>query len=217
MKYDDILFDLDGTLTDPGEGITNSVAYALKKNGITPPPREALYPFIGPPLNESFMKYFGFSEADSFRCVDDYREYYRDRGIFENRLYEGIPELLKSLKSAGRTVLLATSKPTVFAAQILEHFGIADCFAGVYGSELDGSRTHKADVIAYALQKSGIDDVSHAVMVGDRFHDVVGAKQNGISTIGVLYGYGSQEELENAGALCTVGDVVSLQRALLGA
>ncbi len=209
-----LLFDLDGTLTDPGLGITNSVAYALRCFGIEPPPREQLYPFIGPPLLDSFRNFCGFSDADAHRAVDCYREYYRDRGIFENRLYDGIPELLQALCGAGRRIVLATSKPELFAVQILEHFGIARFFHFTAGALLDETRTRKADVIAHALSISGADP-SEALMIGDREYDVLGAREQGLETVGVLYGYGSRAELERAGAAWLAGSVAELQGLLL--
>ena len=198
--YDWIFFDLDGTLTDPGEGITNSVAYALKKEGIEPPERQQLYRFIGPPLVDSFMKYYDFSKERAHRAVEEYREYFRDRGIFENRVYEGVPELLASLTAQGKKLVLATSKPELFAIRILEHFDLSRFFTFAAGALMDETRTAKGDVIAYALQSCGITDGSRVLMVGDRLHDVKGAQQCGLDSVGVLFGYGSREELTEAGA-----------------
>ena len=204
--FDAVLFDLDGTLTDPYEGITRSVQYALARYGINVEDRGPLAAFIGPPLNESFMKYYGFSEEESYRAVEVYREYFRPKGIFENELYPGTVTLLERLTDAGKEVILATSKPEIFAKQVIEHFNIAKYFSKVVGSELDGRRTDKAEVIKAALE--GTD--GPAVMVGDRMHDVAGANANGIPAIGVLWGYGSREELENAGAWKTVSDTDEL-------
>lgn len=198
--YKNILFDLDGTLTDPGVGITNSVAYALKKYGITVEDKKELYKFIGPPLKTSFQEFYGFSEDDSALAVEYYREYFKEKGIYENRVYDGIRELLSSLKSDGRTLILATSKPEQFALRILEHFDIKHFFCLVAGATMDGLRSEKADVIRYALEQSNVEDVSSTVMIGDRKHDVIGAFANGIDAIGVLFGYGSKKELEEAGA-----------------
>lgn len=209
-----LLFDLDGTLTDPGKGITNSVAHALKCFGITPPEREALYPFIGPPLVDSFRRFYGFSDHDAHRAVDCYREYYRDRGIFENTLYDGIAELLADLRRAGYQILLATSKPEQFALQILEHFGILAYFHHTAGALMDETRTKKSEVIAHALAISGCE-AGRCMMIGDREYDVLGAKEFGIDTIGVLYGYGSREELEAAGAVMTAESVQALRGILL--
>ena len=200
MKYEVVLFDLDGTLTDPGAGITNSVAYALKKYGILTEDRTKLYKFIGPPLHESFEVFYGFSEEQAKEAVDYYREYYSDRGIFENVVYEGIKELLVQLKEAGKTLLVATSKPEMFARMILEHFGLTKYFDYIAGANMDGSRTRKDEVILYALMEGDVTDLSKAVMIGDREHDILGAKKVGVDSAGVLYGYGSLEELRAAGA-----------------
>lgn len=203
--YDIILFDLDGTLTDPGEGITNSVAYALAKWGITEADRSKLYRFIGPPLKDSFMEYYGFTPEDADAAIVAYRAYFRDRGIFENRVYDGIEELLKSLKAHSKTVVLATSKPEEFARRILVHFGLDGYFDLIAGATMDSSRSRKGDVIAYALEsletEKGIAVSKTAtVMVGDRHQDIRGAKENGLDSIGVLFGYGDRAELETAGA-----------------
>ena len=200
MRYDQLLFDLDGTLTDPGEGITNSVKYALQKWGIEVGDRRELYRFIGPPLSASFRDFYGFSEEDSLKCVEYYREYYRNRGIFENRVYEGVPELLSRLKGEGRALILATSKPEGFAKQILEHFDLVKYFDFVAGASMDESRNKKGDVIRYALSMASVRDLSRALMIGDREHDILGARQNSIESLGVLYGYGDEEELRGAGA-----------------
>lgn len=209
-----LLFDLDGTLTDPGEGITNSVAYALRCFGIEPPPRQQLYCFIGPPLVDSFRRFYGFSDTDAHRAVDCYREYYRDRGIFENVLYDGMDTLLHTLCEAGYQILLATSKPEPFAVQILEHFHLLSCFYRIAGALMDESRTGKADVIAHALAISGCKS-DQCVMIGDREYDILGAKAHNMPAIGVLYGYGSREELHAAGATQLVETVADLQHLLL--
>lgn len=200
MTYKTVLFDLDGTVTDPGIGITNSIMYALHKFGIEVEDRTSLYPFIGPPLKESYHKYYGFDEAGQEQGVVWYREYYRDKGIFENILYDGMDRLLKQIKDSGRQVVLATSKPEEFADRILKHFGIAQYFDFVAGAAMDDTRTKKTEVIEYALESCGIMDVSTAVMVGDREYDILGAKAFGMDSIGVLYGYGDRQELEAAGA-----------------
>ena len=198
--YKYALFDLDGTLTDPGEGITRSVQYALAKFGIIVEDRRELYCFIGPPLHESFEKYYGFSREDAFCCMDAYREYFAVKGIFENEVYAGIPEALSALQKAGVRISLATSKPEIYAKQILEHFGLIGYFDAVAGSELDGSRTKKAEVITRALELLGNPDVRDCVMIGDREHDIIGGKAHGMDTIGVTFGYGSEDELQIAGA-----------------
>lgn len=199
-RYDVILFDLDGTLTDPGLGITNSVMHALKKYGIEVEDRKTLYKFIGPPLIESFEKYYGFSHEDAVKSVDYYREYYKDKGIYENKVYDGIENLLIKLSENNKKIILATSKPEAFAREILRYFGLDKYFLFTAGSTMSETRTNKADVIEYALAECGITDKASVVMVGDREHDIIGANKNSIDSIGVLFGYGSREELENAGA-----------------
>lgn len=198
--YQYVLFDLDGTLTDPGAGITNSVAYALNKYGIQAKDRTQLYKFIGPPLQDSFEMYYGFSKEDARKAVGYYREYYHDKGIYENKLYEGMARMLCRLYDSGKTLLVATSKPQEFAVRILEYFDIRKYFAYVAGSNMDGTRVKKDEVIAYALDAGGISDQSASVMAGDREYDILGAKTAGIDSIGVLFGYGSRKELETAGA-----------------
>ncbi len=199
-KYKYFLFDLDGTLTDPFLGITNSVAYSLKHYGINVEDRKELACFIGPPLYESYEKYYGFSHEGAVEAVEKYREYYRDKGIFENRLYDGAEQLLATLKEKGFTVALATSKPEVFALRILEHFGILKYFDVVVGSLLDGSRVKKGEVIDETLKRLDFPNKDCCVMIGDRSHDIVGARENGIDCLGVLFGYGDRKELSNAGA-----------------
>ena len=198
--YDIILFDLDGTLTDPGIGITNSVAHALAHWNIEVKDRAELYKFIGPPLSDSFMRYYGFSEEDAIHAIAVYREYFSVKGLYENEVYPGIPELLESLKAQGKTVVLATSKPEKFAVEILRHFGLYDYFDIIAGASMDESRNKKADVIAYAISQMKNPDLSRMIMIGDREHDILGAKQIGIDSIGVLYGYGDRAEHEKAGA-----------------
>lgn len=202
MKYQVVLFDLDGTVTDSGPGIMNSVQYALAKFGILNPDRAVLRRFVGPPLSDSFERFYGLSQSEAVKAVDYYREYYRAGGIFENEVYEGIRELLQELKKGGCKVYLATSKPQVFSEQIMEHFEISSYFDGVVGSFLDGTRVDKSEVVAEALRLAGVTPktCSSAVMIGDREYDIHGAHKLGISAIGVLYGYGSREELEKAGA-----------------
>lgn len=214
--YDVILFDLDGTLTDPGEGITNSVSHALEKFHIPVPERRELYKFIGPPLYQSFMEFYGLDREQALLAVDYYREYYRDRGIWENEVYAGIPSLLEQLKAAGKRLVLATSKPEEFALQILEHFGLRQYFELVAGSTMDSSRVEKADVIAYALEQQQIAPGPAVVMVGDREHDVLGAKKAGLDCIGVLFGYGTEPELQTAGAVHIAATVEELAGLLLG-
>ena len=209
MHYTHAFFDLDGTLTDSAPGIVNSVCYALQKLGIEPPPKEQLTCFIGPPLSWSFSTYFGMDEALAQRAVDAYREYYRAGGMLENSVYPGVADLLKDLRDAGIVCVLATSKPHIFANRILQHFSLDRYFSLVSGPELDGTRGEKSEVIAYALEQLGIDS-TRALMIGDREHDVLGAKQFGMDSAGVLWGFGSEEELRRAGAtyVCRCTDEV---------
>lgn len=199
-EYKYVIFDLDGTVTDSAIGITNSVAYALKRWNIEVEDKSELNCFVGPPLAQSFEKYYGFSKEQALEAVEEYRVYYRDRGIFENLVYPGIPELLAELRARGKKVVLATSKPEYFAKQILDHFDLAKYFDFAAGATMDSSRTKKGLVIKYALSELGVTDMSECVMVGDRDQDVNGARENGIDCIGVLYGYGGIEELTSAGA-----------------
>lgn len=198
--YDVGLFDLDGTLIDSGEGIANSVAYSLKKFGIEIADKTKLYAFIGPPLHESYEKLYGFSKEKAKMAVEYYREYYREKGIFENQIYEGVKALLETLCRQGKILIVATSKPRLFAEQILEHLDLARFFTCIAGANMDGTMTKKAEVIAYALKAAGVKDLSRAVMIGDREYDILGAKETGIDSVGVLFGYGNYEELKNAGA-----------------
>ena len=210
--YNTVLFDLDGTLTDPAIGITNSVAHALKKWGIEVSDRAELYKFIGPPLVDSFCKYYGFSREDGELSVKYYREYFADKGLFENSVYEGVHEMLSELKNRGKRLIVATSKPEIFSEKILRHFELDKYFDFLAGATLDSSRVKKADVIAHALKSCNITYLSGVVMVGDREHDVLGAAHFSIDSIGVLYGYGDREELTNAGATyiaTTVNDILS--------
>lgn len=199
--YHTVLFDLDGTLTDSAPGITNSVAYALRKWGIEEKNLDILRKFVGPPLDESFAKYYGFPPEKCWKAIEYYREYYLPKGLYENRVYDGIVELLEWLRGTGRRAVVATSKPEPAAVQVLEYFHLASYFDVIAGATMDGSRVKKSDVIRYALERAGIQDAAGVVMVGDRENDIEGAKANGLDSIGVLYGYGSREELEEAGAL----------------
>ena len=197
LKY--IFFDLDGTLTNPAEGITNSVAYALKYYGISVSDKTPLYKFIGPPLAQSFTDFYGFSSDKAKEAVEKYREYFADIGIFENMVYEYIPEVLEKLKNAGFSLAMATSKPEVFAKRIADKFELTKYFDFIGGSLLDNSRTDKGEVIEYVLSSLKADK-EKTIMVGDRSHDILGAKKCSLKSLGVLYGFGSLEELKNAGA-----------------
>ncbi|CYW13375.1 HAD family hydrolase [Streptococcus suis] len=212
--YQTILFDLDGTLTDSGQGILNSVAYALEKMGIEEPDTANLNRFIGPPLYESFSRFYQLSPEDTQSAVDAFRVYFKEKGMFENQLYPGIFPLLEELRTAGKTLVIATSKPEIFAKQILEHFGIAHYFDVIAGASLDSSRISKADVIGYAINQLEAFP-KHAVMIGDREHDIEGARMHQLPAIGVLYGYGSKQEFEKAGATMIVETVQDLKRVLL--
>jgi len=214
-QYDVVLFDLDGTLTDPGLGITSSVAHALRRSGITPPPLHELYPFIGPPLIDAFMERYQMTQEEAIAAVGYFREYFQRRGIFENKVYEGIGAMLGRLKAAGITVVLATSKPEEFALRILEHFGLTGYFDCVTGATMDETLSRKGDIIALALTRCTPADHGRTVMVGDRKHDIQGAKENGLASIGVLYGYGSRAELEQAGADQIAATVEDLEALLL--
>lgn len=198
--YNYILFDLDGTLTDPAEGITNSVAYSLSKYGIEVSDKKELYKFIGPPLKDSYIEYYGFSESDALQAIEYYREYFKPKGMFENKVYSGVPELLNTLKQSGKRVILATSKPEVFSTEILKHFDLYKYFDFVSGATLDGTRSKKADIIAYALAEMRITEKEKCLMVGDRAQDINGAIANGIDSLGVLYGYGDRAEHIRANA-----------------
>ncbi len=200
MNYRYCLFDLDGTLTESGIGIVNSVIYALEKFNIRVADRNELTAFIGPPLVDSFMKYFGFTEEQAQQGVTYYREYFRSRGIFENRVYDGITDLLDELRRRNVVIAIATSKPYEFSVKILKHFGLFPYFDYIGAASMDGSITKKEDVIMHLLEQFGEVDKSSVLMVGDRDQDVHGARANGLACAGVLWGYGSEEELKAAGA-----------------
>lgn len=214
LDYDWLLFDLDGTLTDPFEGITRSVEYALNAFGIEVEDRRTLAPFIGPPLVESLTERYGFTMEDAVAAVAKYREYFAVKGLYENELFEGIPELLRDCRKAGYKISMATSKPTHYAKIIAEHFDIAHYFDAIHGSSLDGSRITKSSVVAEAVREEGIDP-ERALMIGDRRHDVEGAREHGIKTVGVLYGYGSLEEHTAAGAAYIAKDLDELRELLI--
>jgi len=196
---DAIYFDLDGTLTDPKPGITRSIQYALQRLDYpTIPPEDELTWCIGPPLRASFAVLLGGEELAD-RAVELYRERFGDIGLFENSVYPDIADVLAALRQRPRRMYVATSKPHVFATRIVAHFGLTDYFDHVFGSELDGTRVNKVDLLAYALEQTGADPAG-ALMIGDRSHDVIGAKRNGIRAVGVTYGYGTAQELIEAGA-----------------
>lgn len=195
-----VLFDLDGTLTDSQEGITKCVDYALRAAGIETADLSALTPYIGPPLVEGFMENHHLTHEQAVFCRDKYRERYASTGLFENRVYPGIHAALERLKAAGLSLAVATSKPELFARRILQHFQLHTLFDEICGATIDGRISHKSEVIALALQRLGSPDHSRVLMIGDRLHDIKGAHQNNVRALGVLFGFGSREELTAAGA-----------------
>lgn len=217
MSWETILFDLDGTLTDPAEGITKAVEVALNHYGITVEDRSTLNKFIGPPLDESFPEFYGFNDEQVREATRVFREYFGRQGWAENIPYPGIDKLLGDLKAAGKKLIIATSKPEEFAVRIMNHFGLAqymDVIAGASTDNQEGAK--KANVIRKALQRAGVEDLSSVVMVGDRRHDVAGGHEVGLKVIGVLYGYGDRAEHEAAGADYIAEDIPSLEKLLLG-
>lgn len=198
--YKYVLFDLDGTLTDSREGIINSVKYALAKYGILDKDEMKLNNFLGPPLIDSFKSFYDFSDEQADEAVLFYREYFNSKGIFENKVYDGIVELLESLNEIDKILIVATSKPEPFTKKILNHFNLEKYFAFFVGSNLNNSRKDKDEIIDYALKKGNVCDLSQAIMIGDRKHDIIGANKIMIDSIGVLYGYGDFQELKSAGA-----------------
>lgn len=210
-KY--ILFDLDGTLTDSGEGIINCAALALEHFGIPVPSREEMRVFVGPPLDETFIK-FGVPADQAQEAIRVYRSRYLTVGKFENFPYPGIEDMLQKLKAAGHKLYVATSKPEALSIEILEKFGLAQYFDLICGATFDGSRSHKADVIAYLLAQTG--HLGETVMVGDTHYDILGAKAHGIPAIGVSWGYGKVEDMESAGAVAIARSVEELYCLLCG-
>lgn len=212
-----IFWDLDGTLTNSAKGITNCIKYALEALGIEENDMEKLLKFIGPPLRVSFSGFYGLDEEKTKFAVAKYRERYADIGIFENSVYEGIKELLKKLKEAGKKLCIATSKPEVYMIKIIEKYGIAQYFDFVMGSRLDGSLDNKADVIQALMAKIGLtaEDSYKVVMIGDRFYDIEGAKACGIESVGVKYGFAAEGELEEHGADYVVETVEELGKLLI--
>lgn len=211
-KY--VFFDLDGTISDSAQGIVNAAIYALKKLGIDESDREGLKRFVGPPLSESFPMYYGLSPEKTKEATVHFRSYYAEKGVLENEMYPGIEALLSRLHSAGKILAVATSKPEKPAREILARYGIDHKFAYIAGASFDETRGKKDEVIKYALETLDIKDPARVLMVGDRSHDVLGASKHGIPCIGVLYGYGSREELCGAGAfriaktVDEVGDII---------
>lgn len=208
--YKYIFFDLDGTLTDPGEGIKNSVVYALNKYNITVNDKFKLDEFIGPPLQDSFKNFYGFNDEKAMEAVSYYREYFKDKGLYENIVYPNIYNLLNELKTQNKILVVATSKPEIFTKKILKHFELDKYFSFVSGATLDGLKSKKADIIKYAINELKIEDKSEIIMIGDRKHDIIGANQNDIDSIGVLYGYGDVDELTKANATYIAKDVLDI-------
>jgi len=215
-KYKIILFDLDGTLSDPKVGITKSVQYALQKMVIIEPDVDKLECFIGPPLQVSFAEHYNFDEVSIQKAVEFYRERFKEKGMFENELYPNIPSLLESLKEQQFILVVATSKPTVFAEKILNYFNIDQYFDFVVGSNLDGTRTSKTEIIQNIIEKYDEYNFDNFIMIGDRKHDIIGANNIGIDSIGVTFGYGSVEELNNSNPTYIVNDVNELKEILMG-
>ena len=204
MPYQHYLFDLDGTLTDPGLGIKNSIRYALKKYGAPALTEGELDTFVGPPLLDSFQKYCGVDREEALRLVQLYREYFLERGLYENRLYDDVDETLSELTRRGAKLYVATSKPEPFARKILAHFEIERYFTFIGGSTLEETRTDKGEVVAYVLKSANIDPKTEpCVMVGDRVYDIQGGRSSGLETVGVLFGYGDRAELADADHLIT--------------
>lgn len=217
MAWDTILFDLDGTLTDPAEGITKAVETALNHFGITVEDRTSLNKFIGPPLDESFPEFYGFTPEQTREATAVFREYFGRQGWLENVPYPGIDKLLGDLKAAGKRLVIATSKPEEFAVRIMHHFGLARYMDVIAGAPMDNQEgAKKANVIRDALRRCGLEDLTSAVMVGDRRHDVAGGHAVGVQVIGVLYGYGDRAEHEAAGADFIAEDIPALEKLLLG-
>lgn len=218
MGFKVVLFDLDGTLTDPKEGITKCCQYGLRAVGIDVPDLKELEQFIGPPLVPAFQEVYGITEEQAYYAVDKFRERFAPKGILENELLEGVPEMLRRLKEEGKTVAIASSKPEPFVRQILDNFQIAQWFDDMIGSTMDEKHAGKSEVIENALTRLGVKDMDKdaIIMVGDRKHDVEGAKYHGLKTIGVTFGYGSREELAEAGAWKIVDTMEELTALLCG-
>ena len=215
-SYNTIFFDLDGTLTDSSPGILGSVKYALTEMGREIPDEKVLGEFLGPPLTDSFTQFCGMTYEEAKEAATLYRQVYVDKCVTENSLYDGIVQTLDSLKKAGKILAVATTKPIFLAEKIVTHYGIRDYFTAVCGASPDGSGGDKAAVIRSALEVCGETDLNQALMIGDRFYDIEGAKTVGIDSVGVLYGYGSRPELEKAGATYIVSDAAEIAELILG-
>ena len=213
MAWQTVFFDLDGTITDSAPGITNSIIYARKKWGLEPGKNEDYLKFIGPPMPQSYVDFWGFSPEDAARFLVDYREYFADKGLFENAVYPGMIDLFRALKAAGKTLYIATTKPTGFSERIAERFGFAEYFDMISGSDMKDTNTKYA--VIEAARRAYDVDMSSAVMVGDRAHDVEGAHEHGIPCIGVTWGFGEPGELQASGADYIADTAAELQKLLL--
>lgn len=214
-KFKGVIFDIDGTLTDSGEGIIKSVKYALAAFGMEENDEKRLRSFIGPPLFDSFTNLYGVSRERANELIEKWRERFRVKGIYENKLYDGIEELLKDLKDAEILIGVASAKPEVFALDVLRYFNILKYFDAVAGTSLENEDLDKSVLIGRALKKMNISDKKTAVMVGDRCYDIDGAKKAGVPSIGVLYGYGSKNEIESSGADYIADSVQELRDILI--
>lgn len=213
MKYKNILIDLDGTLIDSQAGITKSAQYALGKFNIIVEDLKQLIPFIGPPLKDSFMNMYGFTEPEAMKAIKYYREYFHDHGVFDTLLYPGVEDLLRKLHSEERLLFVATAKPTVYAKQILDEYKLSQFFSFICGANLDGTRTNKSEIIKIIIDEYKIN-IEDTVMIGDRKYDIIGAHNNKIDSIAVGYGYGTEEELKAANPTQYVKTVEELYLAL---
>ncbi|WP_313550453.1 HAD family hydrolase [Pseudomonas sp.] len=214
MPYANLLFDLDGTLTDPKLGITLSIQYALAQMGINEPDPDTLTHFIGPPLHSAFMASYGFDDAQAWQAVEHYRVRFKEKGLYENTPYPGIRETLVALKETGYSLYVVTSKPWVFANEIAYHFELTGYFKAIYGSELDGTRTDKGELIKHVLETEKLQPET-CLMIGDRKHDLIGARRNGVDAAGVSYGYGGRAELEAEGPRFVFETLEALKEALV--
>ncbi|MBE6547445.1 MAG: HAD family hydrolase [Ruminococcaceae bacterium] len=218
MQYKYIIFDLDGTLTDPYEGITNSIKYAMKVMDKPIPADCDLALFIGPPLYYSFEHYTKLTAEESVRAVDEYRVYYKDRGLYENKIYDGIADLLRDIRGGSGMALVGTSKPQVFAEEVLRDVKIHQYFNAISGADMKEAHSSKEEIIRRSLMLAGIseDEYKYCLMVGDRKFDVEGAKLCGIHSVGVTWGYGDRAELEAEGATYVVDAVEELKNIIFG-
>jgi phosphoglycolate phosphatase len=214
MKYTNILFDLDGTLTDPYLGITSAAKYALNKFNIIEEDTDKLKLFIGPPLEKSFLEYYNFNKNDVKTAVKYYREYYSKKGMYENKLYAGIDDVLKELNKRNKNCFMATSKLQSFAEKIAQNFNMHNYFKHITGSNMDGTLSEKEDIVKYTMEKCELNK-NETIMIGDRKYDIIGANKNGIDAIGVLYGYGTREELEKENPKYLCNEVIDILKIII--